>query len=81
MWLKVNQPPKTLGILTKVFCTCGPNVAILPWTGDVLSHSQAVDSQTHIHTHIHTEAEAEAEAANDNIRKSQLASSNKSKIN
>ena len=33
--------PKTIGILTKVFCTSGPNFVVLAWTGDELSHGQA----------------------------------------
>ena len=33
--------PKTIGILTKVFCTSGPNLVVLAWTGDELSHGQA----------------------------------------
>ena len=27
-------------ILTKVFCTSGPNLVMLAWTGDELSHGQ-----------------------------------------
>ena len=30
-----------IGILTKVFCTSGPNLVILAWTGDELSPGQA----------------------------------------
>ena len=30
-----------IGILTKVFCTSDPNLLILAWTGDELSHGQA----------------------------------------
>ena len=33
--------PKTIGILTKVFCTSGPNSVVLARTGDELSHGQA----------------------------------------
>ena len=33
--------PKTIGILTKAFCTFGPNFAVLAWTGDELSCRQA----------------------------------------
>ena len=29
-------PPKTIGILTKVICTCGPKLAILAWIGHSL---------------------------------------------
>ena len=36
------QPtPKTVEILTKVFCTSGPNFVVLAWTGDELSRGQA----------------------------------------
>ena len=31
---------KTIGILTKLFCTSGPNLVILAWTVDELSHGQ-----------------------------------------
>ena len=37
---QVLSPHKTIRILTKVFCTYGPNLAILAWTGDKLSHGQ-----------------------------------------
>ena len=33
--------PKIMGILTKVFCTSGPNLVILAWTGHELSHGPA----------------------------------------
>ena len=33
--------PKTVGILTKVFCTSGPNFVVLAWTGDELLRGQA----------------------------------------
>ena len=37
-----GQPhPKTIGILTKVFYTYGPNLVILAWTDDELSRGQA----------------------------------------
>ena len=35
-----QSPPKTIGILTKVFYTYGPNLVILAWTGDELSRRQ-----------------------------------------
>ena len=35
-----QSPPKPIGILTKVFYTYGPNLVILAWTGDELSHGQ-----------------------------------------
>ena len=34
-------PPKTIGILTNVFCTSGPNLVILAWMGDELWCGQA----------------------------------------
>ena len=36
-----QSPPKTTGILTKVFSTSGPNLVALAWTGDELSRGQA----------------------------------------
>ena len=38
---QAQSTPKTIGILTKVFCTSGPNLVALAWTGDELSHGQA----------------------------------------
>ena len=38
---QAQSTPKTIGILTKVFCTSGPNFVVLAWTGDDLSHGQA----------------------------------------
>ena len=38
---QAQSTPKTTGILTKVFSTCGPNLVALAWTGDELSHGQA----------------------------------------
>ena len=35
-----QSPPKTIGILTKVFYTYAPNLVILAWTGDELSRGQ-----------------------------------------
>ena len=35
-----QSPPKTIGILTKVFYTYGPNLVILAWTGDELWRGQ-----------------------------------------
>ena len=35
-----QSPRKTIGILTKVFYTYGPNLVILAWTGDELSRGQ-----------------------------------------
>ena len=35
-----QSPPKTIGILTKVFYTYGLNLVILAWMGDELSRGQ-----------------------------------------
>ena len=48
--------PKTIGILTNVFCSSGPNLVILAWTGDKLSRRQASDYRTHRRTHRQTQA-------------------------
>ena len=37
-----QSPPKTIGILTKVFYTYGPNLVILAWTSDELSCGQTL---------------------------------------
>ena len=41
-------PTKTKGNLTKVFCICGRNLAVLAWTGPELSRGQASDWHTDI---------------------------------
>ena len=51
-----QSPQKTIGILTKVFYTFGPNLAILAWTGPELSRGQASDWRTDWHTHTQTQA-------------------------
>ena len=38
---QAQSTPKTIEILTKVFCTSGPNLVVLAPTGDELSHGQA----------------------------------------
>ena len=38
---RARSAPQIIGILTKVFCTFGPNLVILAWTGDELSRGQA----------------------------------------
>ena len=50
-----QSPPKTIGILTKVFYTYGPNLVILAWMGDELSRGQASDYRTHGRTDAHTD--------------------------
>ena len=66
-----QSPPKTIGILTKVFNTDGPNLVILAWTGDELSRGQASDYRTHRRTDTQTDA------GKDNTRRPKLASRNK----
>ena len=55
-----QSPPKTIGILTKVFYTFGPNLAILAWTGAELSRGQASDWRTDWHTHTDTHTQTQA---------------------
>ena len=38
---QAQSTPKTILILIKVFCTSGPHLVVLAWTGDELSHGQA----------------------------------------
>ena len=44
-----------MGILTKVFCSSGPNLVILAWTGDKLSRGQASGYRTHWRTDRQTQ--------------------------
>ena len=64
--LKVQDQltPKTIGILTKVFCSSGSNLVILAWTGDKLSRGQASDYRTHRRTHRQTQATTIPEGQN-----------------
>ena len=57
-------PPKTIRILTNVFCSSGPNLVILAWTGDKLSRGQASDYRTHRRTHRQTQATSIPEGQN-----------------
>ena len=63
-----QSPPETIGILTKVFYTYGPNLVILAWTDDELSCGQAEGWRTRTDTHTQTDA------GNDNTRRPKLAS-------
>ena len=63
-----QSPPKTIGILTKVFYVYGPNLVILADTGHELSRGQAHDWRTDGQTHTQTDA------GNDNTRRPILAS-------
>ena len=71
---QAQLPPKTIGTLTKVFCICGPNLAILAWTGPKLSHEQASDWHTDWHTHTWTRTHTHTDAGDDNTRRPKLAS-------
>ena len=46
-----QSSPKTIGTLTKVFCTLVKNLVILAWTSDEWSCGQARDWHTHTRTH------------------------------
>ena len=63
-----QSPPKTIGILTKVFYTYGANLVILAWTGVDLSRGQASDYRTDGRTDTQTDA------GNDNTWRPKLAS-------
>ena len=68
--VKVNQPQKTIDILTKFFYTYGPNLVILAWTGNKLSHGQTwlrTDGRTNGLTDGWTDT------GNDNTRRPKLA--------
>ena len=43
---QAQSTPITIGIFTKAFCTSGPNLVVLAWTGDELSRGQAHDWRT-----------------------------------
>ena len=53
-----QSPPKTIGILTKVFCTYGPNLVILAWMGVEVSRGQT--GGWHTHTDSHTDRQTQA---------------------
>ena len=55
-----QSPPKTIGILTKVFYTYGANLVILAWTGVELSRGQASDYRTHRRTDGRTHRQTQA---------------------
>ena len=62
-----QSPPKTIGILTKVFYTYCPNLVILAWTGVELSRGQASAYRTHRRTDGRTHRQTDA--GNDNTRR------------
>ena len=55
-----QSPLKTIGILTNVFYTYGPNLVIIAWTGDELSRGQASDYRTHGRTDGWTHKQTQA---------------------
>ena len=55
-----QSPPKTIGILTKVFYIFVPNLVILVWTGDELSRGQASAYRIHRRTDGHTDRQTQA---------------------
>ena len=59
-----QSPSKTIGILTKVFYTYGPNLVIQAWTGDELSRGKASAYRTHGRTHRQTQATTIPEGQN-----------------
>ena len=62
-----RSPPEIIRFLTKVFCTCTPNLVMLAWMSGELSRGQARDWYTHTRT----------QAGNDNTRRPKLASGKK----
>ena len=59
-----QSPPKTIGTLTKLFCTFWPNLVVLAWTRGDLWRGQARGWRTHTQT----------DAGNNNTRRPKLAS-------
>ena len=39
--MSIQSTPQTIGILTKLFWTSGPNLVVLAWAGDELLHRHA----------------------------------------
>ena len=64
-----QSPPKTIGVLTKVFYTFGPNLVILAWTGDELSRVQASAFRTHRRTDGRTDGRTDTQT--DRLRQRQ----------
>ena len=55
-----QSPPKTIGILTNVFYTYGPNLVVLDWTVDELSRGQASAYRTDRRMDEHTDRQTQA---------------------
>ena len=65
--VKVNRP-KTIRILTKVFCTSGPNLVIKAWAGWRTSSLRLTYGHTHTYTFTQTDT------GNGNTRRPKVAS-------
>ena len=55
-----QSPPKTIGTLTKLFCTFCPNLVVLAWTRGDLWRGQARGWRTHTQTDTHTDRQTQA---------------------
>ena len=55
-----QSPPKTIGTLTKLFCTFCPNLVVLAWTCGDLWRGQARGWRTHTQTDTHTDRQTQA---------------------
>ena len=55
-----QSPPKTIGTLTKLFCTFCPNLVVLAWTRRDLWRGQARGWRTHTQTDTHTDRQTQA---------------------
>ena len=47
-----QSPPKTIGILNKIFYTSAPNLVILAWMGDKLSRGQSCKCHLQVVSHL-----------------------------
>ena len=63
-----HSHPKTIGILYMVLYTYGPNLVILAWTDDELSHGQAGGWRTHTDTHTHRRRQRQYPKAKTGLR-------------
>ena len=55
-----QSPPKTIGTLTKLFCTFCPNLVVLAWKRRDLWRGQARGWRTHTQTDTHTDRQTQA---------------------
>ena len=59
-----QSPPKTIGTLTKLFCTFWPNLVVLAWWFMARTSSGLTDTHTDRHTHRQTQATTIPEGQN-----------------